>query len=257
MKETIDLKAEVEKIWSEPNLEPIPEYLRERGYCYCNDVLRDGAKILMFGFNPSFRDDAKVGDGSFSFLDTMRNFRNRSVYPSMKWDTYWSVISEMLADSTVNLHDATVYWDLFSYREKDQASLRNKILKPQDNVPCKFVIEHIQLAQRIAESVKPKLIIIKNKEAWAYFGKYFSNDYCGEGEKGWKWMNYKYSPVVEKKELCGGAEVRRIEGIHPGNVSGLTSTNLVGTKVLFMKHINQYTKREYRPKPAMIADLLK
>jgi hypothetical protein len=148
-----------------------------------------------------------------------------------------------------------VYWDLFSYREKDQVSLRKKILRPQKNEPCKFVIEHIQLAQRIAEYVKPQLIIIKNKEAWAYFGKYFSNDYCGEGEKGWKWMNYMYSPV--KKVLPGDAEVRIIEGIHPGNVSGLTSTNLVGKKVLFMKHINQYTKKTDRPTPEMIADLLK
>ena len=255
MEGTIDLKAEVEQIWSEPNLEPIPECLRKRGYCYCNDVLRDGAKILMFGFNPSFRDDAKVGDGSFSFLDTMRDFRNRSVYPSMKWDTYWSRVSEMLANSSVNLHNKTVYWDLFSYREKYQKSLRNKILKPQHNEPCKFVIEHILLAQRIAESVKPQLIIVKNKEAWAYFGKYFLNDYCGEGATGWRWMNYMYSPV--KKVLPGDAEVRIIEGIHSGNVSGLTSTNLVGTKVLFMKHLNQYTKIEDRPTPEMIADLLK
>ncbi|MBO4770973.1 MAG: hypothetical protein J5595_00390 [Bacteroidales bacterium] len=256
MKETIDLEAEVKKIWSEPNLEPIPEYLRKRGYCYCNDVLRDGAKILMFGFNPSFRDDAKVGDGSFSFATIMSDCKNRSVNPSMKWDAYWSPVSEMLAYSTtINLHNETVYWDLFSYREKDQKSLRTKILKPQHNEPCKFVIEHIQLAQRIIELVKPQLIIIKNKEAWAYFGKYFSNDYCGEGATGWKWMNYMYSPV--KKVLPGDAAVRIIEGIHSGNVSGLTSTNLVGTKVLFMKHINQYTKKEDRPTPEMIADLLK
>ena len=262
MEETIDLKAEVEKIWREPNLEPIPEYLRKHGYCYCNDVLRDGAKILMFGFNPSFRSGDREGNGSFSFVKTMSDCRNRSVYPSMKWDTYWSRVSEMLANSSVNLHNTsvnlhnkTVYWDLFSYREKYQKSLRNKILKPQKNEPCQFVIEHIQLAQRIAESVKPKLIIIKNKEAWAYFGKYFSNDYCGEGATGWRWMNYMYSPV--KKVLPGDAEVRIIEGIHSGNVSGLTSTNLVGTKVLFMKHLNQYTKIEDRPTPEMIADLLK
>ena len=255
MKETIDLEVEVKKIWAEPNLEPIPEYLRKLGYCYCNDVLRYGAKILMFGFNPSFRDGAEVGNGSFSFSDTMRMFKNRFVNSTMKWDTYWSPVSEMLACYSRNLHNETVYWDLFSYREKDQKSLRNKILKPQHNEPCKFVIEHIQLAQRIAEFVKPQLIIIKNKETWAYFGKYFSNDYCGEGATGWKWMNYMYSPV--EKELRGGAEVRKIEGIHPGNVSGLTSTNLVGTKVLFMKHICQYTKREDRPTPEMIADLLK
>jgi hypothetical protein len=63
-----------------------------------------------------------------------------------------------------------------------------------------------------------------------------------------------YSPV--KKVLPGDAEVRIIEGIHPGNVSSLTSTNLLGTKVLFMRHIN-YTKIEDRPTPEMIADLLK
>ena len=154
-----------------------------------------------------------------------------------------------------NLLDATVYWDLFSYREKDQVSLRKKILRPQKNEPCKFVIEHILLAQRIAESVKPQLIIVKNKEAWAYFGKYFLNDYCGEGATGWRWMNYMYSPV--KKVLPGDAEVRIIEGIRSGNVSGLTSTNLVGTKVLFVKHLNQYTEIEDRPTPEMIADLLK
>ena len=118
MEGTIDLKAEVEQIWSEPNLEPIPECLRKRGYCYCNDVLRDGAKILMFGFNPSFRDDAKVGDGSFSFLDTMRDFRNRSVYPSMKWDTYWSRVSEMLANSSVNLHNETCIGTCFRIEKK-------------------------------------------------------------------------------------------------------------------------------------------
>lgn len=260
MKETIDLKAGVEKIWSEPNLEPIPEYLRERGYCYCNDVLRDGAKILMFGFNPSFRDDAKVGDGSFSFLDTMRNFRNRSVYPSMKWDTYWSPVSEMLAYSTtINLHNETVYWDLFSYRETNgQKVLMDQILSKAEE-PCEFVIKHIQLAQKIAEAVKPKLIIVENHDAWAYFGKYFSNEYCARAT-GWRWMNYMYS--APEPFPCKYSEVRRIEGIHPGNVSGLTSTNLKGAKVLFMNFIGWYYGYDKKylpfcPKPAMIADLLK
>lgn len=250
MKETIDLKAEVEKIWSEPNLEPIPEYLRERGYCYCNDVFRDGVKILIFGFNPSFdKRRAKNGSGSFSFLGAMEN-------PE---PVYWSKISSMLADSETNFHNQTAYWDLFSYRETSgQKVLTDQILSKAEE-PCEFVIKHIQLAQKIAEAVKPKLIIVENHDAWAYFGKYFSNEYCARAT-GWRWMNYMYS--APEPFPCKYSEVRRIEGIHPGNVSGLTSTNLKGAKVLFMNFIGWYYGYDKKylpfcPKPAMIAYLLK
>ena len=247
MKETIDLKAEVEKIWSEPNLEPIPEYLRERGSCYCNDVFRDGVKILIFGFNPSFRSDASNGPCSFSFETLMEK-------PD---SNYWSGISKLLADSTTN----TAYWDLFSYRATAQETLRDSFLKPLDNIPCNFVIEHIQLAQKIAETVKPKLIIVENHEAWAYFGKYFSNEYCAKAT-GWRWMNYMYSSPEQFQFKY--SEVRRIVGIHTGNppdtnVSGLTSTNLVGTKILFMNYIGWYDRKKwevYRPTPDCIAKLL-
>ncbi len=262
MKKLLDLSAEFEKIWSSENIEEllktnndkqlISEILKRR-YLYFDDVLRSNIKILIVGFNPSCRDkDDKPLDTPFiPFSKIINECRNRSIYPTKKWDTYWSRISEMLADSCTNLHDITAYWDLFSFREKTQSNFKKHILTEE---PSKFIIGHIQLAQRIIEIVKPQLIIVKNKEAWAYFGKYFSKLYCDK-ETGLRWMNYMFSPIEEFP--CAETEVRRITGIHQGNVSGLSNTELIGTKVLFMKHINQYTKKEDMPTPQLLSRLLK
>lgn len=256
MKETIDLEARLEDIWSEHNIEPIPREIIERGYCYCNDVFRDGVKILIFGFNPSFdKRRAKKGNCFYRFSDLMKN-------PD---SAYWSRISGMLADSETNLHEQTAYWDLFSYREtKGQDVLKYQVLS-QAEAPCEFVIKHIQLAQEIVEAVKPKLIIVENHHAWAYLGKYFLKEYCAKAN-GWRWMNYMYS--APEPFPCKYSEVRRIVGIHTGNhpdtnVSGLTSTNLAeGTKVLFMNFIGWYYRQnkkylQFCPTPEMIAELLK
>jgi hypothetical protein len=251
----MDIENKIKTIWSDKNTKnDLTDTIFERGWCYCNDVLEDEKKILLIGFNPSFREDDDQKSNSYSFKDIMNNTRNKSVNTKGCWDPYWNSISNMLCDANVDLRGITSYWDIFSFREKNQSEFKKQIIKEN---PSSFVIKHIQLAQEIIEEIKPKLIIVKNKEAWAYFGYFFGRD--DSNLKKVRWMNYKYEDIGDIP--CGETryELKRIIGIHDGydlNAIQGGQTSISGAKVLFMPHINQYMKKENRPSAQWLKDII-
>lgn len=254
----MEIAKRIEDIWNDEKLnEILPCEILERKWCFCGDVLKQNCRILIIGFNPSYRDEIKEirPVSPFSFGHIMNTCRNHFVLPKGKWDSYWTPVSEIIWNGSVDLRNVTSYWDIFSFREKNQSCFKKKILTKE---PSEFVIKHIQLTQKIIEILKPELIIVKNKEAWAYFGYYFGQNNF-EDMKNVRWMNYKY----KKMELlpCGSAqyELKKIVGIHKGydlNAINGNDTCLRNTKVLFMPHINQYVKKENRPSPQMIANII-
>lgn len=248
----MDIAKTINDIWKEETIKEVRPEILERKWCFCCDVLKSNTKILLIGFNPSYRDCIKEMRPvkPFSFEAIMNSCRNHYVLPEKKWDPYWTPISDMLCNDEVDLRNITSYWDIFSFRERDQRKFK------KSKNPSNFVIEHIRLAQRIMEIVKPELIVVKNKEAWAYFGYYFGLD----GKlKNVRWMNYRYENL--EKITCGSVqyELRKIIGLHDGYdlhaIEGHESS-LVNTKVLFMPHINQYMKKENRPTPQCLKGIL-
>lgn len=153
----------------------------------------------------------------------------------------------MINDDDIDLRSQTDYLDIFYFREQEQRFLNDKILGSPNGI--RFVVDQLNLTMHVIEDiVKPKLLIIKNKESWAYFGKLFD-------EKGWVWMGYKFEHIQDM--TCG--ELCRISGLIDSKeriAPEFQETNLVGSFVLFTKHINQYTAVNERPTPKILKSIL-
>ena len=70
-----------------------------------------------------------------------------------------------------------------------------------------------------------------------------------------KRMGYQFEHL--QKFPCG--ELCQIVGLQDSQekiAPEITQTNLIGTRVLFSNHINQYTKREQRPTAELLDSIL-
>ena len=202
--------------------------------------------------NPSFRKGEKEslefrhGPSVYNFDCNVWKERN-----GRYWDTYWGPIRNMLIDEQygINLMHNFDYLDIFHFREQNQRKISIDILS-RDEIGKKFIVEELNLTQHIIEDViKPKLIIVKNKESWAYWGK--------EKDKGFIWMGYDFVKIRDYE--CG--QLYKIVGLLDSTdriAPEITNenTSLKGTLVLFTRHINQYTKREERPTAVLLNELL-
>ena len=223
------------EIWSEDYINTLPAVVKDRGYMFADNVQKD---ILITGFNPSFRDGEPIGvcHGPITII-----------WYDEKYDNYWGPIKKMLCNDNIDLRGQADYLDIFYFREQDQRFLNDKILSSPNGI--RFVVDQLNLTMHIIEEiVKPKLLIIKNKESWAYFGKLFE-------EKGWVWMGYKFEHIQNME--CG--ELYRIIGLIDSKeriAPEFQQTNLIGSFVLFTKHINQYTAVNERPTPMILNAIL-
>lgn len=223
------------EIWHSDYMDALPSAIKDRGYQFADNVKRD---ILITGFNPSFRD----GDSQGIIHGPAAN-----LWKDEKWDNYVGPMKKMIVDDSVDLREKTDYLDIFYFREQEQSFLREKILCKPEGI--RFVVDQLNLTMHIIENiVMPKLIVVKNKESWAYFGKLYE-------EKGWVWMGYQFQHI--QNMACG--ELCRITGLIDSQeriAPEIKETGLCGTFVLFTKHINQFTPAEERPKPALLKTIL-
>lgn len=223
------------EIWNEDYINLLPSLVKDRGYMFADNVQKD---ILITGFNPSYREGEPTGviHGQIS-----------KIWYEDKYDNYWGPIKKILNEEEIDLRDKADYLDIFYFREKEQRFLNDKILSSPSGL--KFVIDQLNLTMHIIEDVvKPKLLIIKNKESWAYFGKLYD-------EKGWVWMGYQFEHI--QNMACG--ELCRIIGLLNSKeriAPEFQQTNLKGSFVLFTKHINQYTSINERPTPKIVKSIL-
>ena len=231
----MNIKHNLDAIWSQNYIKSLPPQI-QRGYCFAENI--EQKSILITGFNPSFREGKNHTESSGYCVDFFGSTH----------DNYFSPIKKMLHDDELNidLRNDAAYMDLFYFREQDQEFLRKQILPSADGI--RFTIEQLNLTQHIIEDIiKPKLIVVKNKESWAYFGKLFE-------EKGWVWIGYQFE-FIQNME-CG--ELFRITGLLDSNeriAPEIKETNLKGTFVLFTQHINQYTAVEKRPKAEQLLNI--
>lgn len=222
------------EIWKKDYINAFP-FIKDRGYAFADNVKKD---ILITGFNPSFRDGDTAGvvHGPIS-----------EIWYDEKYDNYWGPIRKIINDDGIDLRNNADYLDIFYFREKDQQFLNDKILSHPNGI--RFLVDQLNLTMHIIEDVvKPKLLVIKNKDSWAYFGRLFE-------DKGWVWMGYQFEHI--QNMACG--ELCRIKGLLNSKeriAPEILQTNLVGSFALFTNHINQYTSLKERPNSKILKSIL-
>lgn len=185
--------------------------IMNRGFAACK--INKQSDILIVGFNPSYPPNSPRGNHFYPFPDTKTGF--------------WGRVNDMLIADKINLKPRATYIDMFAFRESDQNVALNQIVC--NNETFDYVVEQVTLIQECIENViKPRFIVIKNKAAWAFWGK----------EIQFTWMGYDFKHIEDTPygELCV------IEGFRNDNDrinKHLTSSALSGTYVLFTTHTAQ------------------
>lgn len=232
----MNIREELDKIWTKDYIDSLPKFVAERRFVYSiNDKEKD---ILITGINPSFRHGEDLISHGFCFEEILNE---------PKWDNYWGPLKKLVFDfnNGIDLKDKTAYLDIFYFREKEQKKLKNGIIKNTRGI--EFLVDQLKITQFIIEKIiKPKVIIVKNKESAAYWGKL--------AEQGIIWMGYKF----EYLESFNCGELFEISGLidSPERISNENKTNLSGSLILFSEHISKYAKREKRPTAFLINELL-
>jgi len=221
----MEICKRLREIWSQDYIATLPASIEERGFDYSeNDAQKD---ILIAGINPSF-DPQEAPDKSYNFGDILFNRVPRS--------RYWQPIKKMLCDEGIDLRDRAAYLDMFYFREKKQAFLKKEILPNPAGI--RFLVDQVNLTQHIIEDVvKPKVIVVANKESSTYWGKLAS--------EGIIWMGYDLRLVKRLKE----GELYRIAGLLDSDQRvgpEFRETNIKNSLILFSQHINRFTPSEKR-----------
>lgn len=219
------------EIWSQDYIATLPAAIGERGFDYSeNEAQKD---ILITGINPSF-DPREAPGRSFHFGDIL--------FDRVRKSRYWQPIKKMLCDADIDLRDRAAYLDLFYFREKEQGFLRREILPNPAGI--RFLVDQANLTQHIIEEVvKPKLIVVANKESAAYWGKH--------AEEGIIWMGYDLRFVKRTK----AGELYRIAGLLDSAQRvgpEFRHTNIRNSFILFSQHIKRFTPAEKRPTAQML-----
>ena len=232
----MNTQERLSRIWASDYMNALPSIIQERGSLFYDNEEKE---ILITGFNPSFREGEIKGSTQCSISNIWNN---------PNYDTYWSRIKKLLQNEEINLMSRADYLDIFYFREKGQDFFKKEILTKKEGIL--FAAEQLNTTMHILEEiVKPKLIVAKNKESWAYWGKLYQ-------EKGWVWMGYAFEHIENLK--CG--ELCRITGLidSPERIAPeIRTTNLNGTYVLFTKHLNQFTPVIDYPSPQLLTAILK
>ena len=248
-----DIGNTIDKIWNSDYMNALAKelpWIKSRGYVFAHPYKAD---LLITGINPSFRKGDEERNDPKGHGDARVNFRPETWKErnGRFWDTYFGPMRRMLVDvdNGINLMNRFDYLDIFNFKEKNQEVLRKQIMNKPEGV--EFAKNELYLTQHIIEDIiKPKLILVKNKESWAYWGKL--------RDKNLIWMGYDFEKIRDYQ--CG--ELFKIVGLLDSKdrvAQDITNenTSLKGTFVLFTEHITQYTKKEKRPTAVLLNDILK
>ena len=254
-----DIEKRISEIWNSNYMENLPLWVKQRKYMYADPVKAD---LLITGINPSFRkgDEEQLtnwhGPSKYNFNpEKWRDDKLKKGKKGIRWDTYFGPMYKMLYSDNINLLDRFDYLDIFHFREQDQSKLSKEILKrgKEDNESgIQFIADELNLTQHIIEDfIRPRLILVKNKESWAYWGK--------QKDDGLIWMGYEFAKI--KDYISGELELYMITGLLNSDKRiaqefNSENTCLKGCYVLFAKHINQYVTKEKRPTAELLNNIL-
>lgn len=195
--------------------------IMKRGYNIClNTTQKD---ILIVGYNPPFKKGETIG--------------NQAPYLLPEND----VINRLLVSPKTNLRERAAYIDLFSFRESDRQKANQQVVLNLQMFS--YVIEQVCLTQNmIEELIQPKLIIVLDCDAWAYFAKFPE----------YTWMGYKYfaAPPFIKHEVF-----RIVDYVNKPDRINIEreKTNIKNTFVIFL----DVNKKAEFPSPEDLLRLVK
>lgn len=134
-----------------------PEILK-RGYAIPENIGK--ADLLIIGINPSFgkteNDIRTEYKHTFPCFEVLKKSQNITKY----WKRIFSFIPPNIKCEHI---------DLFTIRNTEQKKINEIGI---NNLGLDFLVKHIWITQQMIENViKPKLIIVANRGAGAYFGK--------------------------------------------------------------------------------------
>ena len=245
------IEQRLKTIWENPKYSSLLDNSVMRyGYWFPYNDNPKGVDILITGINPSrAKNDESISPEPISVKDLLRETNSHPYWMPLRRIVYEDRDSKRTKD--LDYRDMTGVLDLFYFRNKDQGYLSNIFLKKMQNEGIPFIIDQLRLSQERIEKLCPKLIIVKNKESQAYWGRLDSP------QNRMIWMGYKFKDIPNRFSNTHWS-LAKIVGIDKENILGLTSSTLVvnQTLVLFVPHINQYTKIEDRPTPEIIEELL-
>jgi len=196
------------------------------GFWYCAADKNRIYNVLITGLNPSLQIDGKKFDNcSFEQLE------NR----------YFTKIKKPIIEA--ELQEETTYLDLFCFKESTQKTVFSEFLKTETNID--FIANHLAITQNEIERINPKVIVIKNRGSYCFWGK----EVIQKSDKLFNvWMGYKFEKI--KTLACG--EVCYITGLIDSKErinQNIKETNLIGTIVLFSTYDSwnrpQPTKDDY------------
>ena len=191
----------------------------DRGICYSK--IEKTHRILVTGMNPSFRQGDPARENSVC------EYEYQGIVEGGE-DRYFLAFDKLFPGA---YKQEVAYMDLLNFRETDQ------------NTVWKFCKDQLFIEQ----VVRPRLIMVKNKGSWCFWGKEAKADEN-------IWMGYRFEHLESLP--CG--DFCRITGLidHPDRVNHdcLLETNLKGTLVLFTSHF-QYQASDKLPTPELLARL--
>lgn len=179
----------------------------QRDICYSVDNPTGG--ILITGINPSYNKNDKGQPIPFKFIDADEK------------KGYWKKTKEMIGGIVAQ----TAYLDLFPLKFSNQSEFTYMMQKSPASLS--LMSDLLQVTQREIERLAPKLIIVKNAQTAAYWGR---EDNC-------VWMGYKFEKIPNHPLIGMGIDVRRVVGFKddPKNerVLKIDKTNLEGSIIVF------------------------
>jgi len=188
----------------------------KRGYSIAEDITMDHVDVLITGMNPSEKGE-KIPNGI--------------EYPAFKIPVpkdsgqYWQAINKYY-----NKDYKFEHVDIFALRERHQKFLTEM---GDNKKALDFFVKQLFLTQNLIESIHPKLIVVSNKSAFAYWGKLIN----------YTWMGYTFKSLW--KDSTRDLELMEITGLSGYDKKNLPigktldssfETQLTGTKILFARY---------------------
>ena len=193
-----------------------------RGFAAC--YAEKQKDILIVGFNPH----AGITESNNIYL-----------FPFSLYG-YWGYVTKMIVSSGLNLMRNSQYLDLFAFRESNQEIAIKEVIQNPALFP--YVVEQVSLTQEFIETiVKPRVIVIKDKASWAFFGKLPQ----------FTWMGYSFEPYLNTPygEIC---KITGFSAKRDRINKQFENTNIEGTYVLFL----ETTEDGAIPTPEFLESLL-
>ena len=205
----------------------------DRGICYSK--IEKTHRILVTGMNPSFRQGDPARENSVC------EYEYQGIVEGGE-DRYFLAFDKLFPGA---YKKEVAYMDLLNFRETEQNTVWKVCKDPKE---LELVAGTLRLSHLFIEQVvRPRLIMVKNKGSWCFWGKEAKADEN-------IWMGFRFEHLESLP--CG--DFYRITGLidHPDRVNHdcLLETNLKGTLVLFTSHF-QYQASDKLPTPELLARL--